>query len=725
MGTPVQTARSDALMEYVDSTPLLIRRLDDWKLAVNTVYNYVHGYYNLHSQLGPLLERISRSLAEGPEFPDMLGGPSGSANFAANAAEEVSSGRMSLARVFPLLRSQSAAITQRNDATMQMIKTTILPSINQLNSDIEKQYRHLKANGQKGIKDIEKARESTLRLVEHLGRVTSSYGVTVLDIKDDPYIIRRRILGAVDEQVMKENVQSEAALAMQHGFASLEERVLTVLRAAIENLEKAIGVTADAQMQASRSVTSAFQTINLKEEWVFFNRSNAASLVPEKSYKRDPKLVEFANKNHNSTKPLICGIIQRKTTMLKNYVPAFFVVTPAGYLHQFKNEDFNQSPTPEWSLYLPECQLGGLPARHTNDLTFQLVGKDVGKMITKRHKFTFKVSSYDDLENWYHTIARVAGKGSGPLTELPGGDSTAQSSVSTPSLQQQQDPVAAGADAVPSSSEHPSHEGPPRETVRSVSSTGPDAQRLYGYDTPVHNNRQGSSEFSPADYGSPGIRTVSTQRQATQSSYGSTEPASWDPQAAYARTASRQVSGGACSVNLDSNHPSSEFNQWDQSSAKQWQSQMTQRGPPVQAYHERPRDTSYGSQPSRGSSEHTNSSLYGVLPKQVQAQAQTQAHQEVPYERQNVGPMAASQTHYNAPNAELFHHQSHESYASNPPADTDHYAAAFQNHASPHIQYQERDTYAEPRSPQAIQTISHELDEFQDSQDRDGLFKSF
>lgn len=106
--------------------------------------------------------------------------------------------------------------------------------------------------------------------------------------------------------------------------------------------------------------------------------------------------------------------------MLKKYDAGFYVVTPSKYLHEFKtDDDFAKDPSPENSLYLPDCMIGAV-----DGVKFNVRGKDASgnamlNKMSRAHEFSFKAHTPDDARKWHSIIASVAGQTS---TELPGND---------------------------------------------------------------------------------------------------------------------------------------------------------------------------------------------------------------------------------------------------------------------------------------------------------------
>lgn len=125
---------------------------------------------------------------------------------------------------------------------------------------------------------------------------------------------------------------------------------------------------------------------------------------------------------------------------LAGYKSAHYVVTPSKYLHQFEDDDnFRKEPTPDLSLYLPDCTVGALV-----DDKFSIKGKDmskgkVGSAFQMSHELTFKAPSPAEAQKWYAVISEAAGA-KNITTEVP-------SPVST--RQPDGPPVYAGKDAPP------------------------------------------------------------------------------------------------------------------------------------------------------------------------------------------------------------------------------------------------------------------------------------
>ncbi|KAJ5550129.1 hypothetical protein N7535_001929 [Penicillium sp. DV-2018c] len=168
--------------------------------------------------------------------------------------------------------------------------------------------------------------------------------------------------------------------------------------------------------------------------------------------------------DHRSTQPLIEGTLERRSrAIVKGYSTGYYVVTPAKYLHEFKdNDDFRRDPTPELSLYLPDCIVGAI-----DGVKFNVKGKDVssGKIGNAFHtntELSFKAHTANDAEKWWSVIkdaTRGAAAAAAPVAAAAAVGSTNASPTATATATSPATAVSPGGEV--SSSRNVSGQGAP------------------------------------------------------------------------------------------------------------------------------------------------------------------------------------------------------------------------------------------------------------------------
>ena len=310
-----------------------------------------------------------------------------------------------------------------------------MPILARLHTEIKHKSKELSGGAAKGSKNVDKARNVTQKHIELLGQHTagvSSSGGKV-DSSNDPYIIQRGVNYRLNKQVLEENNNRHDLLAVQDSFQQFEAHVIQTIQQAMTAFLQNVGGQAERQKAMYTEMVATTQHIPLDFEWKGFVHRNGTLLIDPAAPKRDTSRITFPNQDHPSTKPLIAGTLERKSRAigaLKGYSTGYFVVTPSKYMHEFKDDDdYRKDPTPDISLYLPDCTVGAL-----NGAQFNIKGKDashgkVGSALAMSHELAFKAHSPVDAERWWNIIRGIAGSvgefaGSAPVSPVESRDAS-------------------------------------------------------------------------------------------------------------------------------------------------------------------------------------------------------------------------------------------------------------------------------------------------------------
>jgi hypothetical protein len=208
-------------------------------------------------------------------------------------------------------------------------------------------------------------------------------------------------------------------IAVQNNFAQFEAHVIETLQQGLQQFAQVVTNQAENTRSMYGDMTANASRIPTNFEWDGFLQRNSSTLIDPQAPKRSVEHISFANQDHASTRPLIAGSLERKGTMLKRYDTGYYVVTPSKYLHEFKSDDdFAKDPSPENSLYLPDCLIGAVDG--TN---FNIKGKDASKgalaKVSMSHEYRFKAHTPDDARKWHEVISSVAGGASNSVPSSP------------------------------------------------------------------------------------------------------------------------------------------------------------------------------------------------------------------------------------------------------------------------------------------------------------------
>ncbi|KAF9888091.1 hypothetical protein FE257_009356 [Aspergillus nanangensis] len=374
------------------TTNLLLERLRAWKHMCGNLEDYVNVTAKVQKSQSKdfekILKTVSEPLKEGHHFSQSTGG---------------------VASMFESIRSNTQGMVNMYLDSERNLKGSVSPSLERLHKELKNKSKELKNGASKSSKAVEKARGITQKHIELLAQQAASFDASSgnkLEPHHDPYTLRRGVVHRLNKQVIEENNNRSDIIAVQNNFQQFEAHVLQTIQAALEQFVLFMNGQLERHRTMYSDMLGSAQRIPPEFEWVNFITKNDQSLVDPDSPPRSLANIGFPNQDHRATQPLIEGNLERKSrAVIKGFSSGFYVVTPARYLHEFKdNDNLQRDPSPELSLYLPDCVLGALDGNK-----FTVKGKDVsgGKVGNAFHttsELNFRAVTSSEAENWWNII---------------------------------------------------------------------------------------------------------------------------------------------------------------------------------------------------------------------------------------------------------------------------------------------------------------------------------
>jgi hypothetical protein len=291
----------------------------------------------------------------------------------------------------------------------------VLPILERLHSEIKRKVKEVESGVGKRAKAVASARNSSQEYIELLGQYTAVHDSanSKIDAQHDPYVLHRETQHRLHKQVMEENNSRDDFVALQNSFADFEAHVIRTFQQAFQSFYQIMAGDIDRQKSMYADMLDAIQKIDPGFEWKGFVERSGPMLVDAKAPPREVQHIQYPNEDHKATKPLIQGRLERKSRgvgALTGYKTGFYAVTSAKYLHQFESDDnYRKDPTPELSLYLPDCTTGAV-----SDTKFNIKGKDVskgkvGSAFALAHELAFKAHTAADAKEWHRIITECIG----------------------------------------------------------------------------------------------------------------------------------------------------------------------------------------------------------------------------------------------------------------------------------------------------------------------------
>lgn len=373
-----------------------------------------------------VLKTISNPLREGHHFDQSLGG---------------------IAGFFENLRANTQAMINTNLETEKSIKGSVLPILERLHKEIKHKAKELDSGASSGAKEVEKLRNTTQKHIELLGQQTASFDSAggKFNGADDPYVIKRGVLHRLSNQVLAENNHTNDLISVQTNLEAFEAHIIEVLQEALGAFNQLSGGQADKIRALHNDILGTIQCVPKGFEWANFATRCADRLANPQDPARSVDAITFPNMAHAATKPLIEGSLERKSRnkLSFGYSTSYYVVTPARFLHEFKDsDDARADPKPELSVYLPEAVIGAPSGEK-----FNIKGKDRSKTLSSKltgsAELAFKAHTPADAQKWFGIIQGVCGA-TGPaepnspvMDSSPASPAGSGSGLTSPVVQQQ------------------------------------------------------------------------------------------------------------------------------------------------------------------------------------------------------------------------------------------------------------------------------------------------
>lgn len=426
------------LKDFPDPTHNLLHRLESWIHVVDMIDEYVDSHILIQKNITQGLEKARKAISDAPRFDYRVGRNSEATSPVGEVPPSTGSEEIGVAESFETLRTRTDGLINKSIETEQSLKSSVLPQLTTLKGDIEKHIKGLKATGIKNSKDIEKAKSVTQSSIETLGQYVSSFSINThskLDYKNDPYVLHRYAMNALEDQIGKENNQIDALISIEKNFETLERHITQVIQQAVSLLDSALSNYSTLKVESYQTISATFSAIPADYEWQSYIKNPSSMLIPYDTPKRQLENIHFTNCDAPSTKPLIEGILQRKEgKLLKSYTSGYYVLTPSRFLLQYSSQNHVKDPTPDFAIYLPDSQVGEMSSRSSGKNKFVIQAKDTARTIGLGHKnYSFKTNTYDELTAWYSAITNqpVAGAVASPGPASPAVTQTASFSSGT------------------------------------------------------------------------------------------------------------------------------------------------------------------------------------------------------------------------------------------------------------------------------------------------------
>lgn len=230
------------------------------------------------------------------------------------------------------------------------------------------------------------------------------------------YVVNAAVRRQLSKQVNEENALQRSTITMQQNSATFEATLIRDIQSAWQTFEDWQSRMSTSTQQTWKVVGKAMHSLVPDQEWKHFSTRTDHLLDPETPL-RDPTAIKYPSQKEPSITPVHTGHLERKTKYTHTYKESYFVLTAAGFLHEYPTSDplSADGGAPVFSLFLPTCSLGPPSSTSARSAKFTIYGKKDGmssvrtgtlKILDRsgEHAWIFRSKNREKMMEWWKAI---------------------------------------------------------------------------------------------------------------------------------------------------------------------------------------------------------------------------------------------------------------------------------------------------------------------------------
>jgi len=236
------------------------------------------------------------------------------------------------------------------------------------------------------------------------------------------YVANMAVTRQLQKQVHEENLLQKSIIIMQQNSAHFEEGIVRAIQSAWQTFDEWQSRMSASVQDTWHHLGTHMASLAPDREWISFSARSDHLLDPETPL-RNPEHIVYPSKEDPSVIAVHTGLMERKKRFTRTYRESYFVLTPAGFLHEYASSDpaSHGGLAPMFSLFLPACTLGPPSSNSAKSHKFHIEGRKDGTGTTKtgsfrvplsggQHAWSFRARSREDMMEWWNDIRMLCAR---------------------------------------------------------------------------------------------------------------------------------------------------------------------------------------------------------------------------------------------------------------------------------------------------------------------------
>ncbi|KAF8657830.1 hypothetical protein AX16_002146 [Volvariella volvacea WC 439] len=324
--------------------------------------------------------------------------------------------------IFYNIRNQTRVVADQHANLGRTVEGSIVQHLQKVLEEIKSHIKNIQNDTGKLATSVARERELSTKCVGDLAASLSANKHTPnnLTSKSDPYVANQFVHRQLLKQVHEENLLQKSIIIMQQNSAHFEEGIVRAIQSAWQTFNEWQSRMNATLQEVWTQLGNQMAALPPDKEWITFSARSDHLLDPETPL-RNPNAINYPGKDDPSIHPVHTGHLERKKRFTRSYRESFFVLTPAGFLHEYDAPQSVETQIPLFSLFLPTCTLGPPSGPRANSHKFHIEGSKEGTGTTKTGSlrkvgspsavaWSFRARSHDDMMEWWNDIRMLCAR---------------------------------------------------------------------------------------------------------------------------------------------------------------------------------------------------------------------------------------------------------------------------------------------------------------------------
>jgi hypothetical protein len=247
-------------------------------------------------------------------------------------------GEGGLQDVFYSVRDKTRAIADQHANLGRTIDSSIVQHLHKLHAEIKAHVKNIQNDTGKLATAVAKERELSAKLIGELSTSISVFKNTPLTVtsKTDPYVANAAVLAQLTKQVHAENALQKSIIVMQQNSAHFEEGLVRAVQSSWATFGEWQARMSAGVQDVWHAMGDAMAALEADREWIAFS-ARSDQLVDPETPLRNPDNIRYPSKDDPSVVAVHAGFLERKKRYTRSYKESYYVLTPAGFLHEYSS----------------------------------------------------------------------------------------------------------------------------------------------------------------------------------------------------------------------------------------------------------------------------------------------------------------------------------------------------------------------------------------------------